>query len=102
MIKDNDFRKYHIDKLKDQEEARIYLEVALEEYEEDHDTQAFLKALKDVTVAQGGITNLAKKSSLSRQNLYKVMSGEKKPRLETISHIIHSLGFKFTLKPIAY
>ena len=99
MSKDT-FQKYHIEKLKDKEASRIYLEVALEEYENEGDSQMFLRALKDVAEAQGGITRLARKSNLNRQNLYKVMSGEKRPRLETISHINHSLGFKFSLQAL--
>lgn len=70
------FREYHLEKLQDKEEARLYLEVALEEYESDGDTQAFFQALKDVTDAQGGMTHLVQKTHLSRQNLYRVMSGE--------------------------
>tara|TARA_A100000171_G_C2140103_1_gene154479 strand:+ start:1225 stop:1563 length:339 start_codon:yes stop_codon:yes gene_type:complete len=94
------FRHYHLEKLKDKEEARLFLEIALEEYEKDGDTQIFLRALKDVTNAQGGLSALAEKSTLNRQNLYKVMSGKSRPRLETVSQIIHSLGFRLALKPI--
>ena len=94
------FRHYHLEKLKDKEEARLFLEVALEEYEEDGDTQTFLRALKDVTDAQGGLSELSKKSNLNRQNLYKVMSGTSRPRLETVSQIVHSLGFRFALKQL--
>ena len=43
-----DFKDYHIGKLRDPEEARVYLSVALEEYEEDGDAEAFLLALRDV------------------------------------------------------
>ena len=49
------FRDYHLEKLQDKEEAPLYLEVALEEYEGDGDTQAFFQALKDVADAQNGM-----------------------------------------------
>jgi len=48
-----DFRKYHLEKLQDPEEAIIYLEIALREYEKDGDTEAFLMALSDVATSQG-------------------------------------------------
>ena len=48
-----DFRDYHIEKLQDPEDARVYLDVALEEYEKDGDTEALLLALRDIAEAQG-------------------------------------------------
>ncbi len=63
---------YHtdlIDALKDDNEAEAYLQVALEEYDEDGDYEAFMLALKHLTEAQGGINALAKKTHLNRQNL---------------------------------
>ena len=94
------FDTYHIQKLKNEEYARAYLEVALEEYESDEDSQAFFNALKDVAKAQGGLGHVAQKVNLNRQNLYKALSGKRKPRLETISHLMHGLGYKFSLQPI--
>lgn len=94
------FDTYHIQKLKNKEYARAYLEVALEEYEADGNSQAFFNALKDVSKAQGGLGKVAEKANLNRQNLYKTLSGNRKPRLETISHLMHGLGYKFSLQPI--
>jgi len=50
-----DFRDFHMEQLRDPEDARIFISIALEDYEEDGDIEAFLLALKDVTEAQGGI-----------------------------------------------
>jgi len=66
MGKYKDFRDYHIEKMRDPEEAGIYLFVALEEYEQDGDTEAFLLALGDVAEAQGGLTKLARCTRLNR------------------------------------
>ncbi|MDF5715812.1 MAG: hypothetical protein PUP93_18485 [Rhizonema sp. NSF051] len=46
------------------------MEVALEEYELDGDLSFFLEALHNVAEAQGGLTQLASKTGLNRQNLY--------------------------------
>ena len=95
-----DFRDYHIEKLRDPEEAGVYLDVALEEYEQDGDTEAFLLALKDVAEAQGGIGKLAERTKLNRQNLYKALSAKGNPRLQTVETILHGLGFRLSVEPV--
>lgn len=86
--------------LKDPLEAKVYLEVALENYEEDKDVEAFLMALRDVAEAQGGITRLAKRTHLNRQNLYRALSSHGNPKLETIGTILHGLGFKLSIQSL--
>ena len=49
------FREYHLEKLKNPKAAKVYLEVALEEFEKDKDKETFLKALRDVAEARGGL-----------------------------------------------
>jgi hypothetical protein len=44
-----------IERLKDPELARAYLEAALASYEADYDTEALLLAMRDVAKAQEGI-----------------------------------------------
>lgn len=95
-----DFKDYHIEKLRDPEEARTYLSVALEEYEQDGDTEAFLLALRDVAEAQGGLMKLAQRTKLNRQNLYKALSRKGNPRLQTIEAILHELGFRLSVEPV--
>jgi DNA-binding phage protein len=65
------FKDYHIDQLRDPEDARIYLSVALEDYEKDEDIDAFLLAVRDVAEAQGGISKLAERLSLTDDGLKK-------------------------------
>ena len=54
--------------LKDPEEARAYLEVALE-CEASGEIDGLLLALRDVAQAQGGIGALAERSGLNREHL---------------------------------
>ena len=93
------FREYNIEKLKDPEDASLYLTEAFADFERDHDMEGFFKVLHDVAQAQGGIGKLAKDSTLNRQNLYKVFSAKRQPRLQTIGSILHSLGFRFQIVP---
>lgn len=53
------FRDYHIEQLRDPEDAKIYLTVALDDYEKNGEIEAFLLAVRDVAEAQGGMSWLA-------------------------------------------
>jgi probable addiction module antidote protein len=98
MKKLRKFKEVLHEDLKDQQEAKAYIEVALEEYEKDKDIEAFLMALRDVTEAQGGISKLAQRTHLNRQNLYRALSHQGNPKLETIGTILHGLGFKLAIQ----
>ena len=61
-------------RLADSAYAKEYLTVALEEYEEDGNIEAFLLAVKDVANAQSGLSKLADHVQLSHQSLCKALS----------------------------
>lgn len=91
---------YHDDliaSLKNPDEAYSYLQVAVEEYQEDNDAEALLVALRNVALAQGGMTKLAQKTHLNRQNLYKILSQKGNPRLDTFGIVLKGLGFKLSI-----
>ena len=92
---------YHdafIASLKDPHEAYGYLQIAIEEYQLDNDAEALLIALRNITDAQGGMTELARKTHLNRQNLYNILSKKGNPRLDTFGLILKGLGFKLTIE----
>lgn len=97
-MKYKDFDEYIIEQLKDEEFAREYLNASLEEYLTDFNGEAFALALKKIIVANGSVTEFAKKSNISRQHLYKLFSLHSKPQFETISQILKCLGYKIELK----
>jgi len=86
--------------LKDPAEAKAYLEVALELYEEDNDTEMFLMALKDVAEAQGGLISLAERTHLNPQSLNRLFSSQETPKLDAMGTILHGLGFQLSLKAL--
>jgi probable addiction module antidote protein len=92
------FSDYQRQRLSDPQEAQAYLEVALEEYEEDRDREAFLLALRNVAEAQGGLGALAERTGLNRENLYRALSQRGNPRLDTVGRILHGLGFRLALR----
>lgn len=95
-------KNYHDDliiALRDPKECYAYLQVALDEYQEDNDADSLLIALRNIAEARGGITKLAKKSHLNRQNLYKALSKSGNPRLDTFGMILKGLGFHLSIQP---
>ncbi|MFH1030455.1 MAG: addiction module antidote protein [bacterium] len=102
MSKTRKFNNYLIESLKDSKEASAYLNAALEEYKKDNNAEAFLSALRDVAQARGGISQLAQKTKLNRQNLYRALSGKGNPQLLTLGNILSGLGFHFFIEPIKH
>jgi probable addiction module antidote protein len=68
-----------------------YLEACLEEA--DGDAAFVAKALGDIARAKG-MTEVARDAGLSRESLYKALSGERSPNFETILKVVGALGIK--------
>jgi probable addiction module antidote protein len=84
--------KYNVaEHLRTLEEMAAYLEACLEEAEGD---AAFIaKALGDMARAKG-MAQVARDAGLSRESLYKALSGERSPGFDTILKVIRALGLK--------
>jgi probable addiction module antidote protein len=77
--------------LRTPEEMAAYLEASLEEANGD---AAFIaKALGDIARAKG-MSQVARDAGLSRESLYKALSGERIPSFDTILKIVAALGLK--------
>ncbi|MFO7554017.1 MAG: putative addiction module antidote protein [Desulfobacterales bacterium] len=77
--------------LRTPEEMAAYLEACLEEANGD---AAFVaKALGDIARAKG-MSQVARDAGLSRESLYKALSGERTPGFDTILKVIGALGIK--------
>ena len=88
-------------RLADPAYAKEYLSIALEEYDEDGNIEAFLLALRDVVNAQGGLSKLEPQINLSREELHEVFSENTTLQFktfETMGVILHGLGFKFSIE----
>jgi len=77
--------------LRTPEEMAAYLEACIEEA--DGDVAFIAKALGDIARAQG-MTQVARDSGLSRESLYKALSGERSPSFDTILKVVSALGLK--------
>ena len=77
--------------LRTPEEMAAYLEACLEEANGD---AAFIaKALGDIARAKG-MAQVARDAGLSRESLYKALSGERSPGFDTILKVTAALGIK--------
>lgn len=70
-----------------------YLEACLEEAPDD--PALIAAALGDIARARG-MADLAKKTGLTREGLYKALSKEGNPSLGTVLKVMRALGLKFT------
>ena len=48
---------------------------------------------------QGGVGELAKRSGVNREHLYRVLSSRSKPKADNLLAIISGLGFRVRLEP---
>jgi probable addiction module antidote protein len=81
------------DYLRTPEEMAAYLEACIEEA--DGDAAFIAKALGDIARAQG-MTQVARDAGLSRESLYKALSGERSPSFDTILKVVSALGLKLS------
>lgn len=78
--------------LRTPEEMAAYLEACLEEANGD---AAFIaKALGDIARAKG-MSQVARDAGLSRESLYKALSGDRSPGFSTILKVMDALDLKF-------
>lgn len=77
--------------LRSPEEMAAYFEACLEAA--DGDAAFIAKALGDIARAKG-MAQVARDAGLSRESLYKALSGDRSPDFDTILKVIGALGLK--------
>jgi len=85
-----------IESLKDHKEAAAYLNAHLEDEGQDSE-ELFLLALRDVARAHG-ISNLAERSQLGRESLYKALSSDGNPKFTTLKAILKTVGLRLSVE----
>ena len=84
--------RYNVaDHLRTPKEMAAYLEACLEEA--DGDAAFIAKALGDIARAKG-MAHVARETGLSRESLYKALSGERSPSFDTILKVVAALGIE--------
>lgn len=82
--------------LRTPEEMAAYLEACIEESEGD--TAFIVKALGDIARAKG-MSQVARDAGLSRESLYRALSGEHSPSFATVIKVVSALGLKLHAEP---
>jgi probable addiction module antidote protein len=89
--KTSSYRESLVGALSDPVEASAYLDAAMEDSHE-----AFLKALKNVAQAHT-MSKVARGAGVQRETLYRSLSEEGNPTLETLSAVLNVLGMRLSV-----
>ena len=86
-------KKYDVaNHLRTREEMALYLDACIEE--SDGDATFIVRALGNIARAQG-MAKVARSVGLSRESLYKALSGERNPDFATVLKVSRALGLRF-------
>lgn len=77
--------------------AAAYLEAA----NEDGDQGRLMLALRHVAQAQGGVAEMARRSSLTREATYRMLSKSGNPELRSFTALLAGAGLRLSIKPVA-
>jgi len=92
-IKIKDLSKFDVvDYLRTEKDIAAYLSAVLE----DGDPALFVAAIGDIAKAKG-MSEIAKKSGVTRESLYRALKIEARPRFETVAKVVHALGMRLTI-----
>jgi DNA-binding phage protein len=82
-------------RLSDPEYSAHYLKAALDETLEDGNMEAFLLALKNIVDAKELVQDV------SKQHLYRLLSGNDNPTLEMLASVLHAVGLTIDFRPVS-
>lgn len=85
------------ERLRDPSEAAAYLDAALE----DPDYRVFLMAVRDVATANGGMSRVAAETGLNRENLYRMLSENGNPRINSLGMVLADMGLRLSVSVAA-
>ncbi|HXP84396.1 MAG TPA: hypothetical protein VN841_06730 [Bryobacteraceae bacterium] len=83
------------ERLKDFSHAVSYIQAAAED-----SIEGFLLALRDLAEATKGMGKVAKAADKNRENLYRMLSEEGNPRLDSLWAVLAVMGLRLTVEPI--
>ena len=89
-----DHKKYLFEELQVQKTRVRYINAAWE----TGDFKYFLKALKNVADALGGMKKLSNDTQLSRESLYTMLSEKGNPTLSSLEKVLRAFGVKIVFE----
>ena len=101
MRKMKDWREYLIKRFTiDREEAISFLQAVMEDYPVYGNVAAVVSALTVVVESQGGIAEVAKRTTIAPETLSKTLSGENALHLDTLMAVLKALGCQLSIEPL--
>ena len=91
------YQGYLLESLKDPEEAAAYVEAVLEL----GDSAALLLALRQVAKAHG-MAEVARRADVGEKSLFRALSENGNPTLDTINKVLHAVGLRLSVTPAAH
>ena len=91
------YQGYLLESLKDPEEAAAYVEAVLEL----DDSAALLLALRQVAKAHG-MAEVARRADVGEKSLFRALSENGNPTLDTINKVLHAVGLRLSVTPAAH
>ncbi len=86
-----------VERLKKPQAAAAYFEAAIV----DGDQGTLMLALRHVAQAQGGVAEMARRSSLTREATYRMLSKSGNPELRSFTALLAGAGLRLSIKPVA-
>lgn len=86
------------DYLTDIEDVAAYLEAAIDEAGDD---PAFIARVLGTIARSGNVSELARRADMSREGLYKALSGDGNPSFATVIKIVSALGLRIHFESVA-
>ena len=97
MTNDETFSRYDTaDYLETEADIAAYLEAVMEEGSDD---PAFVARALGVVARARNMSQLARDVGMSREGLYKALSGEGNPSFATVVKVAHALGLRVAFQP---
>lgn len=98
MAEENFSRFDAADYLETEADIAAYLEAAIEEAGDD---PAVIARALGVVARARNLSQLARDVGMSREGLYKALSGEGNPSFATVMKVAHALGLRMSFRPAA-
>jgi len=76
--------------------ARVFLEDAM-----DTNDAAFIASAIGVVAKARGMSAIAKETGMSRESLYRALSGDGNPQLSTVLKVLEAMGLKLSVEPVS-
>lgn len=84
------------DYLRTDADRAAYLEALIEA----GDSRVIAIGMRNLAEAVGGMGALARKTHLSRETLYRTLSPDGNPRLDTLATLLAAFGLRLAVKPV--